>query len=255
MALLAPVGLVLFFRSRKQLYPESVYRGLQLGGFLSTGLLCFTLSLKDTGITEVMVFSTVNGVIATLIGWKVFGQRISTLTKWACLFALGGAGLVWYTSPANWQGDFTALVGGVCLTGYAFQVERLLAEVQQQKRAIRPVIGVQFLTTAFVTLVIALCFGQWKTVHLLIPSDLATLVYVSFATTLLPCFLMLAVQRSLSAITVAFFSVIEPLVGASFAFFSVGERLPMLAYIGGGIVLVGILLQVGGGTIRQEADG
>ncbi len=255
MVLLAPVGLALLISGRKQLHPESVYRGLRLGGFLSAGLLCFTLSLKDTGITEVMVFSTMNGVIATLIGWKVFRQRISTLTRWACLFALGGAGLVWYTSPANWQGDFTALVGGVCLTGYAFQVERLLAEVQQRKQTVQPVIGVQFLTMALVTLVIALCFGQWKTVHLLIPSDLATLVYVSFATTLLPCFLVLTIQRSLSAITVALFGVIEPIVGAGFAFFSVGERLPMLAYVGGGIVLVGVLLQIGGGTRRQEASG
>jgi lactate permease len=255
MALLAPVGLVLVLRGRQHLHRESVYRGLQLGGFLSAELVGYTLALKATGMTEAMVFSAMNGVIATLIGWKVFGQRISTLTRWACLFALGGAGLVWFTSPANWQGDFTALVSGVCLAGYAFQVERLLAEVQQRKQTVQPIIGVQFLTTALVTLVIALCFGQWKTVHLLIPSDLATLVYASFATVLLPCFLMFVVQRSLSAITVAFFSVIEPLVGASFAFFSVGERLPMLAYIGGGMVIVGILLQAGGGTIRQEASG
>jgi lactate permease len=255
MALLAPVGFVLLFRGRKHLCRESVYQGLQLGGLLSADLLCYTISLKNTGVTEAMVFSTMNGVIAALVGWKVFGQRISALTRWACLFALGGAGLVWYTSPANWQGDFTALMGGMCLTGYAFQVERLLAEVQQRKQTIQPVIGVQFLATALVTLVIALCFGQWRTVHLFIPSDLLVLIYVSFATTLLPCFLMLVVQRSLSAITVAFFSVIEPLVGVGFAFFSTGERLPMLAYIGGGIVIVGVLLQVGGGINRRAAEG
>ncbi len=254
MVLLAPVGFVLLVRGRKHLHRKSVYQGLQLGGFLSADLLCYTIALKNTGLTEAMVFSTVNGVIATLVGWKVFGQRISPLTRWACLFALGGACLVWSTSPANWQGDFTALVGGMSLTGYAFQVERLLAEARQRKRTIQSVMGVQFLTAAFVTLVIALCFGQWRTLHLLIPSDLVVLIYVSFVTTLLPCFLILLVQRSLSAITVAFFSVIEPLVGASFAFFS-GERFPTLAYIGGGIVIVGILLQVGGGINRQTAEG
>jgi drug/metabolite transporter (DMT)-like permease len=78
---------------------------------------------------------------------------------------VGGATLVWYTSPLGWQGDFTAFM---------------------------------------------------------------------------------------SAITVTFFSVVEPLTGTSFAFFSAGERLPMLAYIGGGIVIVGIVLQVMAGTRKKE---
>ena len=101
---------------------------------------------------------------------------------------------------------------------------------------------------ALTTLVIALCFGQWQTIRFLVPSDLVALVYLSLATILLPCLIMLVTQRSISAVTVAFFSVVEPLAGASFAFFSAGERLPMLAYIGGGIVLVGIVLQVIAGT-------
>jgi hypothetical protein len=96
--------------------------------------------------------------------------------------------------------------------------------------------------------------GEWSCCHLhfLVPSDLATLVYLSLATILLPCLIMLVTQRSISAITAAFFSVVEPLVGASFAFFSAGERLPILAYIGGGIVLVGIVLQVIAGMGKKE---
>jgi drug/metabolite transporter (DMT)-like permease len=252
--LLAPIGFVLLMRARRHLNRESVYRGLQLGGFLSAELLCYTHSLKETGMTEAMVFSTVNGVVATFIAWKVFGQRISTLTRWACLFALGGAALVWYTSPSGWQGDFTAFMSGVCLTGYSFHIEQLLTESQRHKLRVLPVIGIQFLMMALTTLVIALCFGQWQTIRFLVPSDLVALVYLSLATILLPCLIMLVAQRSISAVTVAFFSIVEPLAGASFAFFSVGERLPMLAYIGGGIVLVGIVLQVMAGTGKKELN-
>jgi drug/metabolite transporter (DMT)-like permease len=250
--ILAPIGFALLLRARRHLTRESVYRGLQLGGFLSAELLCYTHSLKDTGMTETMVFSAVNGIVATLIAWKVFGQRISTLTRWACLFALGGAALVWSTSPSAWQGDFTAFMSGVCLTGYSFHIEQLLTESQRRRLRVLPVIGIQFLMTALTTLVIALCFGQWQTIHFLVPSDLVALVYLSLATILLPCLIMLVTQRSISAVTVAFFSVVEPLAGASFAFFSAGERLPMLAYIGGGIVLVGIVLQVMAGTGKKE---
>ncbi|HEU5379362.1 MAG TPA: DMT family transporter, partial [Ktedonobacteraceae bacterium] len=211
----------------------------QLGGLLSMELLCYAHALKKTGITEAMVFSTVNGVIATLIGWRVFGQRISALTRWACLFTLPGACLVWSTSLTNWQGDLTAFVSGMCLTSSSFQLEQLLTDARQGQETIQLVMGVQFLTVALLTLLIALCFGQWESVQALLPSDLAALVYASFAAILLPCFLMLIVQCSLSAITVAFFSVVELLTCAAFAFFSAGERLPILAYIGVGIVIVG----------------
>jgi drug/metabolite transporter (DMT)-like permease len=251
--LLAPIGFVLLLRAWRHLNRESVYRGLQLGGFLSAELLCYTHSLKDTGMTEAMVFSTVNGVVATFIAWKVFEQHISTLTRWACLFAVGGAALVWSTSPSGWQGDFTAFMSGVCLTGYSFHIEQLLTESQQRKLRVLPVIGIQFLMMALTTLVIAFCFGQWQTVRFLVPSDLVALVYLSLATILLPCLIMLVTQRSISAVTVAFFSVVEPLAGACFAFFSAGERLPILAYLGGGIVLVGIVLQVMAGTGKKES--
>lgn len=252
MLLLAPVGFVLVYKARRALCRANVSRGLQLGGLLSAELLCYSHALKETGITEAMVFSTINGVLATLLGWKVFGQRISALTRWACLFALGGACLLWFTAPSDWQGDFTALVSGACLTGSAFQIEQLLAEAQQQKQTIPFVLGVQFVTAALLTMVVALCFGQWETMQRFLPSDLTAFVYLSFAAVFLPCVLMLVAQRSVSAITVAFFSVFEPLTGVTVAFFSTGERLPPLAYIGVGIVLIGILLQVAGGTSKQE---
>ncbi len=165
-----------------------------------------------------MVFSCVNGVIATFLAWRVFGQRISALTWGACLFALAGACLVWYASPAKWQGNFTAFVGGVLLTGYGFQIERLLVETKKRRQMIQPVLGVQLLTMALTTLVIALCFGQWQTVHLLIASDVVTLVYLSLATILLPCVILLVAQQYVSAVTAAFLNVIEPLAGACFAF-------------------------------------
>jgi lactate permease len=252
MLLLVPIALVLLVRARRRLPRALLYRGLLLGGFLSTGLLLFSLSLKTTGITETMAFSCINGVIATVIAWRVFGERISLLTWGACLLALVGAALVWSTSPEKWQGNFSAFVGGILLTGYTFQVERLLIEVQKDRWMIQPVLGVQFLTTALTTLVIALCFGQWQTVYHLVPSDLAALLYLSLATILVPNLIMLAAQRYLSAVTVAFFNIIEPLAGVGCAFVFAGERLPILAYIGGGIVLASIVLQVVAGTVKQD---
>ena len=174
--LLAPFGLVFLLSARVQLQRADIQRGMQLGGFLSAGLLCYTLSLKNTGMTEAMIFSVVNGGVATLIAWKLLGQRISTLTRWACLCALGGACLVWTVSSAKWQGECMALVGGLFLTGYAFHVERLLDETQRRHQAVLPIIGVQLLTMALITTVVALCFGQWETLHRFVPSDLGRLV-------------------------------------------------------------------------------
>ncbi len=40
MLLLSPLALILLLKTRKQLNRDVLYRGLQLGGFLSVGLLC-----------------------------------------------------------------------------------------------------------------------------------------------------------------------------------------------------------------------
>jgi lactate permease len=249
---LAPVGVALLARSKEKLTRSFLLSGVQLGACLGAGILCFTIALARTGITDAAVCSCVNGVVATLVAWLFFKQRMHPYTWAACLFASAGAGCIWWASPLRWQGNITALLGGSLITAYAFLLERLLRkQAVTQAKMMGPVLGALLVTMAAVSAVLALCFGQWKGVVASLPADLSALCYVSIATLLVPVCAALIIQRYVSAVTVSFFAIIEPLAGASFAFWA-GERLPVLAYAGAGLVLLGVLLQAISGTIREE---
>lgn len=267
MLLLVPFALFLLYWKRKQVNRAVVMQGALLGEFLGASFLCIALALKMCGITQTTVFICLNGVMATLIAVCVLRQRVVPASWGACLCALIGALILWRVTAQDWQGNITAFVGGSFAMVYAFLVEYLLYS-QQRERAqqVWPVFGVQLLTMAALTVLTALCFGNWQSLRVMVPSDLVILVYTSVGTILVPVLLETIMQRYVSAMTVSYLAVLEPLVSATFAFFIAGERLAPLAYIGAGMILIGVILQATAnagasaaflkdGNKRDDADG
>ncbi len=243
MFLLIPVALGLLVWWRRMLERAVFVRGAILGVCLGIGFLSLMVAFKDTSITNATLFSCVNGVIATLIAWLILRQRIQIPTWGACLFSVSGAIIVWIASTAHWQGNFTAFIGGSLFTIYGFLVEYLLVDdLRRSTQKLWPVLSVQLLTMAGIGLAFALCVGNWQTITALRPSDGVALGYTSVMATLVPLIFMPLLQRYVSAVTLAFFAVIEPLASAGIAF-TFGERLSILGYLGFGIVLVGVMLQ------------
>jgi drug/metabolite transporter (DMT)-like permease len=267
MLLLVPFALFLLYWKRKQINLAVVIQGALLGGFLGASFLCIALALKMCGITQTTVFICLNGVMATLIAVFVLRQRVVPASWGACLCALIGALILWRVTAQDWQGNITAFVGGSFATVYAFLVESLLHGQQRERTLpIWPVFGVQFLTMATLTVLTALCFGNWQSLRVMVPSDLVILVYTSVGTILVPVLLENIMQRYVSAMTVSYLAVLEPLVSATFAFFIAGERLAPLAYTGAGMILIGVILQATAnagtsaaflkdGNKRDDADG
>ncbi|GCE32139.1 hypothetical protein KDA_76230 [Dictyobacter alpinus] len=243
MVFLVPFGLVLVARWRTLLDRSVLVRGGLFGICLSVAFLCLTLALKSTGISETTVFSCVNGVTAALVAWFILRQRIRLSTWIACLLAIAGAILVALTSSLRWQGNFTAFVGGSLLVVYAFLVEYLLADDLRRKTSVYwPILGVQIVVMAGVAALFALCSGDWQGVSTLQLPDLASMGYTSLIATLLPMILLTFLQRYVSAISIAFFAVLDPLLSAGLAFLG-GERLGWLGYAGFGLVLASVMLQ------------
>jgi len=244
MLLLVPFALWLVFWKRPLVDRAVVVRGMLLGVCLSSGFLCIALALRGGGITQTTVFTCLNGCIATLIAVFVLRQRVSRVGWLACLCFLIGAMLVWKNAATDWQSDLTAFVGGSLVTVYLFLVEHLLVGGQRRHlELVWPVLGVQFLAMAAVATLAALCFGYWQSLHALVPTDLAVFAYAGIGTILIPVVLETLMQRYVSAITVAYLAVLEPLLSLAFAFFMAGERLAQLSYVGVGIIVIGLVLQ------------
>ena len=240
---IVPLALWFVLRNRMLLDRTIFIRGGLLGGCLGTAFLCLTVALKNTNINETTVFSCVNGVTAALIAWFIFRQRLGTATWTACLCALVGAGMVVLTSSLHWQGDFVAFVGGSLLVGNSFLIEHLLIkDMRQRPQIFWPVLGIQLLVMAGLATLFALCSGDWHGVGQLQFSDLAIIAYIALPGTLVPMIILTQLQQYVSAVTISFFAIIDPLLSAALAFVA-GERLPLLGYVGFGFVLVSVLFQ------------
>jgi drug/metabolite transporter (DMT)-like permease len=240
---LIPPAWFLLAWSGWQIRGKTLLYGVVLGSCMASGLLCLTLSMQDTSMTETALFSCLHGVIVMLVSWLVCGQRVQRLTWLACLCSTAAMVLLLCASQMHWTGDVLAVTGGLLLTGYSFLVERLSAQMPQLSPSLRAVCGIQWLTMVIETCLAALLFGEWRTVHFLMPSDLLICGYVGLATTLLPMMIMLVMRRYVSGITVAFIAMVEPIVTAGFAYFLLHERFLPLVYAGGVLAVGSMLLQ------------
>ena len=184
-----------------------------------------------------------NGVTAALVACFILRQRIRLATWIACLLAVAGAIIAALTSSLRWQGNFTAFVGGSLVVVYAFLVEYFLADDLRKKTPVFwPVLGVQVVVMAGVATLFALCCGDWRSASTLQLSDLASMGYTGLMATLLPMILLTMLQRYVSAVSIAFFAILDPLLSAGIAFFT-GERLAWPGYVGFGLILTSVVLQ------------
>jgi drug/metabolite transporter (DMT)-like permease len=257
MVLLLPFAGVVTWQRRASLSRSILVYACLVGLCLGCGFLLLTLALRAIGITESAILSCANGVLAALVGWKVFHQRLNRFTWVACGCAFGGAIIIGLSVPVRWQGDLIAFCGGSLFVLATFLWEQFITHQKQKVAQVYWLMfGCQFLIMTGIALLVALCFGDWHTLTRWCSTDTAVLLYASFGTMLAPILLSAWIQHRLrvSAVTIAFFAVFEPVTSATFAFFA-GERLTLFTYIGGIWVVASLILQAIAGLTCQEQRG
>ncbi|GHO50809.1 DMT family transporter [Ktedonospora formicarum] len=251
MGWLVPPAIVLLLWSRHHITRAVILHGIALGSCMGVGLLCLTLAMASTSITETAMFSCMNGILVVLVSWLVFRQRVQRLTWFACLFSIAGILLLLSISEMHWQGDLLAFLGGLLLTGCSFLLEKwCLPSPDRQPLSRQAILGIQCLTMAGEMLLYALLFGDWQSLQFAYPSDLFAFTYISLITTLAPMATMIVMRRYVNGVTLTFLSTIEPIAGAIVAFFFVHERFPPLAYLGAALAVGSMLLQ----ALASRAD-
>ena len=98
-------------------------------------------------------------------------------------------------------------------------------------------------TMAAVPIVLALSFGYWPSLGAFTLTDLGIVCYASGFAVLIPILLFTFLLRYASAVTVAFFSILEPLMSIGFASALGTLSLPLLGWVGVGSILVSVLVQ------------
>jgi drug/metabolite transporter (DMT)-like permease len=252
---LVPPALFLLCWSHRQISLPAFLRSFVLGSCMAAALFCLTLAIAATSITETAMFSCMNGVIVVMVSWLIFRERIHLFTWIACACSGGGIVVLLSVSHLHWQGDLLAFIGGLLLTGYTFLIERLYFHPHSPhtpKQSLRAACGLEWLTMAGETLLVALLFGDWHTVQMHLPSDLLIVSYAGLATTLLPMLMMVVMRRYINGVTVTFIAVLEPIMDACFAFFFVHEHLLPQIYLGGMLAIASMVLQACAGSSRLK---
>jgi len=243
LSLLLPLGLGILGLSVRTSARGSIRLGF-IGGFpLGIGFVGVALSLHALGIIPTAMLTALDGLMASLMSWLVFRQHLSMYTCLATICASGGAILLWWVAPSQWQPDLVALACGLAFTLYAFHVERHLGVLEAFRQQLLPFFGGLFCSMAITALALALCFGKWGGVQAMTLGDLEVLLYCGLATVLIPQVILTILLRHIGAVTLAFFAVLEPLISLGFAYWWGKISLNLFGWCGVILILLSIILQ------------
>jgi len=221
-----------------------------LGVCYCLGVFALGLALKYNTATGTAFFPSLNGLLAAIFAWIVLRQPISKITWLAGIVSVtGGVILITNASVGGAVGAAIAFIGGLLLTLYIF-----LADREQRGKEYWPLLGVELLTIVLGASLVVLLFGDWRAVHPLLYKDIWIILFIAFGTNFLPTLITVLLQKYLSPVTVSFIYILEPVMGAIMAYLYLRETLPFYGYIGGMLIVTGVIINTWGMAERSASD-
>ncbi len=210
--------------------------GATLGLLVAVGFMTQTAGLVITTPSRSAFIVAVSSVLAPVIALALVGERPNWLTVAA--LALATLGIYLLTAPNAGglnRGDLLTLVCAACFGGQIVAVTELTRRYDARR-----LVFMQIASTAVVAGVATVLFErpriEWT------PAFAGALGYtVLFASTI--CFLLqMRAQREMSSARAALIFCFEPLFAALTSWLVLGERLSLLQWSGGALILVGMVL-------------
>ncbi len=210
--------------------------GLLLGALVAVGFISQTAGLVITTPSRSAFIVSVSSILAPVIALALLGERPRWVT--AAALALATLGIYLLTAPDAGglnRGDLLTLVCAACFGGQIVAV----AELSRAYDA-RRLVFIQIAGSAVVGALAAVFLERpqirWT------PGFMGALAYtVAFASTI--CFLLqMRAQRHMSSARAALIFCFEPLFAALTSWVVLGERLSVVQWAGGGLILAGMVL-------------
>jgi len=210
--------------------------GALLGILVAVGFVAQTAGLVITTPSRSAFIVAVSSVLAPVIALALLGERPRWLT--AAALALATLGIYFLTGPDAGglnRGDALTLICAACFGGQIVAVTEL-SRRYDARRLVFIQIAVTAVVAALATAFLEQPHIRWTT------GFIGALGYtVLFASTI--CFLLqMRAQREMSSARAALIFCLEPLFAAVTSWLVLGERLSVLQWSGGALILVGMLL-------------
>ena len=210
--------------------------GALLGILVAVGFVAQTAGLVITTPSRSAFIVAVSSVLAPVIALALLGERPRWLT--AAALALATLGIYFLTGPDAGglnRGDALTLICAACFGGQIVAVTEL-SRRYDARRLVFIQIGATAVVAALATAFLEQPHIRWTL------GFIGALGYtVLFASTI--CFLLqMRAQREMSSARAALIFCLEPLFAAVTSWLVLGERLSVLQWSGGALILVGMLL-------------
>lgn len=239
-----PAAAILFARTHR-INKASIFAGLVMGGSLYLAVVGSTIALYFTTATNTAFFPALNGAFAALIIVILFRKKLDLPTWLACATATVGALVLISQSSQDSHlntGDLIALAAALAYTIYIFVVDWQTQE-PGKGTDLWVAFAVELLTMAVLGWIVFVVTGTEGIEKWTEPTVLWTALFIGIFTTVLPTAIALFFQHYVEPATVALLYVLEPIWGAIAAAALVGERLSLIGYIGGGLIVLGSLIK------------
>lgn len=219
----------------------SVRRGVLLvAACMAVANACFMLSLNHTSVAHVLFFQALSPLVAALLGAKLIGERPGLLTSLAMLIAIGGV-VVMVGGP----GGGSELGNGLALlTSIAFAIVLVVGRRDR---------GVSMPTAICISqLMVVIAFAPFANLRGVPAGQMGWLALMGAGQVTLGTLFFALAARHVPAAEMALIFLLEVVLGPLWVWIGVSEAPSAATLIGGGIVLVAVVLQIGARRSAEE---
>jgi len=231
------LGLI-FWKRLKNIDKIILGKGFLIGIFLFLGFTFQTVGLKYTTATKAGFITGLSVVLVPIISHFFIREKISKNSIIGVILAVIGLWFLNYNSSFIFNfGDFLVLL---CAVSFAMHI----ISVGLYARKVDYVLLVMVqLTTAFVLSFLMVLFFERPGIHLYYPSGVWwSIILTGIFATALAFYMQNKFQRYSTATKTAIIFSGEPIFGAIFAYLLLGEKVGLIAWIGGLLIIFGMII-------------
>ena len=231
------LGLI-FWKRLKNIDKIILGKGFLIGIFLFLGFTFQTVGLKYTTATKAGFITGLSVILVPIISHFFIREKISKNSILGVILAVIGLWFLNYNSSFIFNfGDFLVLL---CAVSFAMHI----ISVGLYARKVDYVLLVMVqLTTAFVLSFLMVLFFERLGIHLYYPSGVWwSIILTGIFATALAFYMQNKFQRYSTATKTAIIFSGEPIFGAIFAYLLLGEKVGLIAWIGGLLIIFGMII-------------
>ena len=236
--LAALILVVIFWKRLKKLNIMILKKGSLIGVFLFLGYTLQTVGLKYTTATKAGFITGFSVVLVPIISFLLLKEKVSRDSVIGVALATLGLWFLNYNSSFSFNlGDFLVLL---CAFSFAMHI---ISVGLFSKKLDYVLLAITQITVVFVlSLFMALIFER-PAIHLSYSSDIWwSIVITGIFATALAFYMQNRFQRHSTATKTAIIFSGEPLFAAIFAYILIGEKVGLIAWAGGLLIIFGMIV-------------